>query len=183
MRLLLVWLATVFAVIAVSGQQRERYYLPLCPAGALLIGWWYSTLAWRWRAHAFAAAWTAVVAIGAVVVTLDTPRYNATTDLRAVRAALPPTPTRIFVGDLQHLALSFNLDRPLQNCKNYRVCEARVLDGGEGAYLIISDRMLNRPPSDPCLRAVARGRVTREPFTMLEPECGQKGSGAALTIR
>jgi hypothetical protein len=43
-------------------------------AAALLIGWWYSTLAWRWRAHAFAGVWTAVVAIGAVVVTLDTPR-------------------------------------------------------------------------------------------------------------
>jgi hypothetical protein len=122
------------------------------------------------------------VAIGAVVVTLDTPRYNATTDLRAVRAILPATPTRIFVGDLQHLALSFNLDRPLQNCKNYRACEARVLEG-EGRYLIISDRMLNRPPSDSCLRAVAKGRVTREPFTVLEPECGQQGSGAALTVR
>jgi 4-amino-4-deoxy-L-arabinose transferase-like glycosyltransferase len=181
-RLLLVWLATVFAIIAVSGQQRERYYLPLCPAAALLIGWWYSTLAWRWRAHAFAGVWTAVVAIGAVVVTLDTPRYNATTDLRAVRAILPATPTRIFVGDLQHLALSFNLDRPLQNCKNYRACEARVLEG-EGRYLIISDRMLNRPPSDSCLRAVAKGRVTREPFTVLEPECGQQGSAAALTVR
>src|SRR5713101_5910504 len=38
-RLLLVWLATVFAIMAVSGNQRERYYLPLCPAAALLIGW------------------------------------------------------------------------------------------------------------------------------------------------
>jgi hypothetical protein len=115
------------------------------------------------------------VAVGAVVVTLDTPRYNATTDLRAVRAVLPPPPTHIFVGDLQHLALSFNLDRPVQNCKNYRVCEARVRDG-EGGYLIISDRMLNRPPSDSCLRAIARGRVTRAPFTVLEPGCGQRGS-------
>src|SRR2546426_509666 len=31
-RLLLVWLATVFVIIAVSDQQRERYHLPLCPA-------------------------------------------------------------------------------------------------------------------------------------------------------
>jgi len=44
-RLVLVWLTTVFVIMAMSGQQRERYYLPLCPVAALLIGWWYSTLA------------------------------------------------------------------------------------------------------------------------------------------
>src|SRR5262249_6360900 len=60
-RLLLAWLATAFAVVAVSGTQRDRYYLPLCPAAALLIGWWYSTLAWKRRAQTFAAAWMAVV--------------------------------------------------------------------------------------------------------------------------
>jgi 4-amino-4-deoxy-L-arabinose transferase-like glycosyltransferase len=38
-RLLLAWLATAFALIAVSGRQRDRYYLALCPASALLIGW------------------------------------------------------------------------------------------------------------------------------------------------
>jgi len=32
LRFLFVWLATVFAIIAISNQQRERYYLPLCPA-------------------------------------------------------------------------------------------------------------------------------------------------------
>jgi hypothetical protein len=30
---------------------------------------------------------------------------------------LPATPTRIFVGDLQHLALSFNLDRPSRTAR------------------------------------------------------------------
>jgi len=68
------------------------------------------------------------------VVTLDTPRYNATSDLRGVRTVLPPAPTRVFALDLQDLALSFNLDRPVVNCKNYASCVQRVRDG-EGRYV------------------------------------------------
>ena len=178
-RLLLVWLTTVFVIMAVSGQQRERYYLPLCPVAALLIGWWYSTLAWRWRARAFVGAWAAVVVVGAVVVTLDTPRYNATTNLRTVRAVLPSSPTRVFALDLQDLALSFNLDRPVVNCKNYQSCEQRVRNG-EGGYVLISDRLLEQQPAGSCMRPVATGLVTRRPFTVLDPtQCAQAGSGAS----
>jgi 4-amino-4-deoxy-L-arabinose transferase-like glycosyltransferase len=167
-RLLLVWLATVFALMAVSSQQRERYYLPLCPVAALLIGWWYSTSAWRWRARAFTGTWIAVAAVGAVVVALDTPRYNATTDLREVRAVLPPAPARVFALDLQDLALSFNLDRPVVNCKNYESCVQRVREG-EGRYVLISNRLLGQQPRGSCLRPVATGVVTRRPFTVLDP--------------
>jgi 4-amino-4-deoxy-L-arabinose transferase-like glycosyltransferase len=167
-RLLLVWLTTVFVLMAVSSQQRERYYLPLCPIAALLIGWWYSTLARRWRARAFAGVWIAVVAVGAVVVTLDTPRYNATTDLREVQAVLPAAPARVFSLDLQDLALSFNLDRPVVNCKNYESCVERVRRG-EGRYDLISNRLLDEQPRGSCLRGVATGLVTRRPFTVLDP--------------
>ena len=165
-RLLLVWLATVFAIMAVSGKQRERYYLPLCPAGALLTGWWYSTLAWRWRAPAFAGAWIAVAAVGGALVTRGTPRFNAETDLHALRSVLGPAP--LFSVDLQDLALSFNLDRPVMNDKNYQSFEDRVRRGEMG-YLIISDRALREEPPAPCMRHIARGLVTRRPFTVLEP--------------
>jgi 4-amino-4-deoxy-L-arabinose transferase-like glycosyltransferase len=167
-RLLLVWLATVFAIIAVSAQQRQRYYLPLCPAAALLIGWWYSTLAWRWRARAFAGAWIAVAVVGGAFVTLDTPRYNATTDLTGLRAVLAQAPAPVFSYDLQDLALSFNLDRPVVNAKNYKRFEDRVLQG-KMEYLVISDRALRTQPPDPCMRLIARGLVTRQPFTVLDP--------------
>jgi len=180
-RLLLVWLTTVFVIMAVSGQQRERYYLPLCPVAALLIGWWYSTLAWRWRARAFAAAWMTIVAVGAVAVAVHTPRYNATTDLHAVRSVLPPAPTRVFALDLQDLALSFNLDRPVVNCKNFQSCEQRVRDG-EGRYVMISDRLLEQQPRGACLRSVATGLVTRRPFTVLDPTLCSEG-GAPTNAR
>jgi 4-amino-4-deoxy-L-arabinose transferase-like glycosyltransferase len=167
-RLLLVWLATVFVIMAVSAQQRERYYIPLCPAAALLIGWWYSTLAWRRRARAFAGAWIALVAVGGALVMLDTPRYNATTDLTGLRAALAQAPLPLFSFDLQDLALSFNLDRPVVNDKNYKQFEARARQG-EMSYLIISDRAVGQQPVAPCMRRVAPGLVTRRPFTVLDP--------------
>jgi 4-amino-4-deoxy-L-arabinose transferase-like glycosyltransferase len=167
-RLLLVWLATVFAIMAVSGKQRERYYLPLCPAGALLTGWWYSTLAWRWRAPAFAGAWIAVAAVGGALVTRDTTRFNAETDLRALRSALGQAPAPLFSVDLQDLALSFNLDRPVVNDKDYQSFEDRIRHGELG-YLIISDRALRAEPAAPCMRRMARGLVTRRPFTAIDP--------------
>jgi 4-amino-4-deoxy-L-arabinose transferase-like glycosyltransferase len=167
-RLLLVWLATVFVIMAVSGKQRERYYLPLCPAAALLIGWWYSTLAWRGRARAFAGAWIAVVAAGGVLVTLETPHFNATTDLRALRAVVSQAPAPLFSLDLQDLALSFNLDRAVVNAKTLQRFEVRVRQGEIG-YLIISDRALRTQPGDPCMHRIARGLVTRQPFTVLDP--------------
>jgi len=167
-RLLLVWLATVFVLIAVSGKQRERYYLPLCPAAALLIGWWYSTLAWRGRARAFAGAWIAVVAAGVVLVELETPHFNATTDLRALRTVLSQAPAPVYWLDLQDLALSFNLDRPVVSAKTLKRFETSVREGEMG-YLIVSDRALRAQPGDPCMRRAARGVVTRQPFTVLDP--------------
>jgi 4-amino-4-deoxy-L-arabinose transferase-like glycosyltransferase len=167
-RLLLIWLATVFVIMAVSGKQRERYYLPLCPPAALLIGWWYSTLAWRERARAFAGAWIAVVAVSVILVKLDTRHFNATTDLRALQAVVSQAPAPLFSFDLQDLALSFNLDRAVVNAKNLQRFEVRVRQGEVG-YLIISDRALRARPGDPCMRRIARGLVTRQPFTVLDP--------------
>jgi len=168
-------LVTTFVLIAVSGRQRDRYYLLLCPAASLLIGWWYSTLAWRWRARAFAGAWIAVVAGGVVLVTLDTPRFNATTDLRELQAALARAPAPLFAFDVQDLAVSFNLDRPVVNDKNYQTFEARARQGQTG-YLIISNRALSTQRLDPCMRRVASGLVTGRPFTVLDPRGCSKGT-------
>jgi len=38
--LLLLWALVVFVVIGLSQQQRFRYYLPIVPPVALLVGWW-----------------------------------------------------------------------------------------------------------------------------------------------
>ena len=178
LRLLLVWASTAFVLVAVSGRQRERYYLLLCPAMALLIGWWYSGSAWRWRAHALAGAWIAVVVGGVLLVTADTARFNTTIDLRELRAVLAQAPAPLFSVDLQDLALSFNLDRPVVNDKAYQRFEARARQGNMG-YLIISDRALATQPAARCMHRIARGVVTRRPFTVLEPKGCAEGCSAA----
>ncbi len=182
LRLLLVWLATIFVIIAVSAQQRQRYYLPLCPAAALLVGWWYSTLAWRRRAVAFACAWIGVVAIGAGIVTIDTPRFNAATDLRALRALLAQAPAPLYAMDEGELVLSFNLDRPVLVSPDYRFFEERLKQGRE-AYLIISDRELQSVPDTSCVGRVATGVVNGRPFTVLAgTTCGQAAVGRRTAV-
>jgi 4-amino-4-deoxy-L-arabinose transferase-like glycosyltransferase len=60
---LLVWSAVALGCVAISEQQRLRYYLPLLPPAALLVGWWVATAATReagrasipWRMYALAA--------------------------------------------------------------------------------------------------------------------------------
>lgn len=42
LQLVLLWVATTFALVALSTQQRFRYYLPLVPSASLLIGWWFA---------------------------------------------------------------------------------------------------------------------------------------------
>jgi 4-amino-4-deoxy-L-arabinose transferase-like glycosyltransferase len=168
LRLLFTWLITVFVLIAVSGRQRDRYYLMLCPAAALVLAWWYSTLASRWRAPAFAVVWLIVVAVGAVLVVRDTPRFNSTTDLRELDAVLARAPAPLYAFDLQDLALSFNLDRPVVNDKNYRTFETRARQGAKG-YLILSERALHGDRVDPCMRRIANGVVTGRSFTVLDP--------------
>ena len=115
-RLVLLWLATVFAILAVSDQQRERYYLPL---------------------------WITVVATGAVVDTIHTRRFNAHTDLAAVRAALGNQPVPIYATDVPELAVTFNLDRPVLVSKNYRFFENRERNPSSCVALT---RCLSCPP-------------------------------------
>jgi hypothetical protein len=98
---------------------------------------------------------------------VDTPRFNAGTDLHALRAVLAQAPAPLFSVDLQDLALSFNLDRPVVNDANYQSFEDRARQGKMG-YLIISDRALRQEPADPCMRRIAEGLVTRRPFTALD---------------
>jgi hypothetical protein len=74
----------------------------------------------------------------------------------------------LFSFDLRDLALSFNLDRPVVNAKNYQRFVDRVRQG-KSEYLIISDRALRAQPGDPGMRRIARGLVTRQPFTVLHP--------------
>ena len=64
--LLVVSSATMFVAIALSQQQRFRYYLPLVPPVALLVGWWASSA--LSRRGVLAIPWRVCAAVGAVLV-------------------------------------------------------------------------------------------------------------------
>ena len=64
--LLVVAFATMFVVIAMSQQQRFRYYLPLVAPASLLIGWWAESLVSRRLAPRI--PWRICAAAGALLV-------------------------------------------------------------------------------------------------------------------
>lgn len=84
--LLVVSFATMFAAIAVSQQQRFRYYLPLATPAALLIGWWAESVLGRrlalkipWRICAAAGGLLVAAGVAGVVY-----RHNALTEVAVV---------------------------------------------------------------------------------------------------
>ena len=64
--LLRVALVTMFAVIALSQQQRFRYYLPLVAPASLLIGWWGESV--LSRRIAVKIPWRVFAAVGALLL-------------------------------------------------------------------------------------------------------------------
>jgi len=63
--LLVTAFATIFVVIALSQQQRFRYYLPLVAPAALLVGWWADSL--LSRRVALRVPWRVCAAVGALL--------------------------------------------------------------------------------------------------------------------
>lgn len=74
--LLLVWTLVTLALVGLSHQQRMRYYLPLAPPVALLIGWWYAGAVVKhrpeqrvpWRLYATVGGSAAVLALAVSAV-------------------------------------------------------------------------------------------------------------------
>jgi 4-amino-4-deoxy-L-arabinose transferase-like glycosyltransferase len=68
---LLTWTIVTFLVVGMSRQQRLRYYVPLAPPLALLIGWWYAGSVVKHRAERRLPWWVyAALAAGLAVLTL-----------------------------------------------------------------------------------------------------------------
>jgi 4-amino-4-deoxy-L-arabinose transferase-like glycosyltransferase len=134
-RFLLVWLGVVFLLVAVTREQRMRYYLPLCPPAALLIAGWYATLRSRRRAVGFACVWVLVVAGGLTINSYAQARHNARTDFAAASRALSRT-TRVYAVEAPELVFAFYLKRPVTVLPTYRDFEARTQAGHDGCLII-----------------------------------------------
>jgi 4-amino-4-deoxy-L-arabinose transferase-like glycosyltransferase len=62
------WAAVAVGAVALSSEQRFRYYLPAIPPAALLIGWWAADLLASGRRPGGRVYWSAVGALGAAAL-------------------------------------------------------------------------------------------------------------------
>ena len=105
--LVLIWAGVTLALIALSSQQRVRYYVPVVPPAALLIGWWLSDAMGRprrieipWRFCVGAA----VVLVAATIVAVVSSRQLS----RGLLDLLPASPAlcAALVGGLGLVAIA-----------------------------------------------------------------------------
>src|SRR5438094_449453 len=88
-QLLLTWAAVTFVAVALSAQQRVRYYLPLLTPLALLTGWWLAGVIVRHRAVA-RVPWGVYAAVGGALAVSGGVTLAARPDARAQLAAAWP---------------------------------------------------------------------------------------------
>jgi len=165
MRLVLVWLGAMFVLLAITREQRMRYYLPLCPPAALLIAVWYAGWRSRRRAWGFAAVWILVVLVGLAIDSAARARSNAATDLRDSGRHLV-TATRVYAVDAPELVFSFYLERPVTILSAYQAFATRP-QPGNADYLIIAERAIPTALCEP-VRRVATATVHRRRFAVLD---------------
>ena len=165
-RLLIVWMAVIFCLVAISQEQRWRYYLPLCPPASMLIAAWYSQLPLRRRAVWFIGAWSAVAVALSLGHGFVLARRNATTDLRTALPMIRATSAPVYAVDVPELVFAFYAGRPVRVLADYRGFESLAGDG-QPRYLIVADRAA--PRTRPVgLRRVGGGAVNARQFSVFE---------------
>ena len=179
LRLLLLWLVVMFAFLAVSSQQRIRYYLPLCPPVALLIAAWYSSLQLRRPSLVFACVWILVAAGLSLGQMYAVVRHNAESSLRVSTSQMQQAPAALYAVDVPELVFTFYLDRPVTLFPSYGDLERRV-PAGRAAYLLIAPRAL--PTGSTAAREVGTDRLAGRPIAIVAlPLEASEPSGARRT--
>jgi len=169
---LLTWLGVIFAVVALSSQQRVRYYLPLCPAAALLVAVWYHRVLGARRAvlgWVTAAAVTVAFVAGQV---RDNARHNAATQLDAVGAVAARGDLPLFAFGAPNLVAAFYVDRPVAAIDAKSVRDVRLPPG----YFVVDQRALSRWPEACSTEQMGSGTANGRPFAVLRlapPGCFQ----------
>ncbi len=164
LRLVRLWAAVVFAAMAVSHEQRFRYYLPLCPPVAIAIGMWWAAIPGRRAKALFAAVWLFVAVGQGTWEASARARYNAGTDLRAIVEHARGAAYTFCAVEVPELVLGFYLEREVLPLPDYQRCAS--IAAGRTAVLFIADRAL---PRAALVRdqPLARGTINRRAFSML----------------
>jgi hypothetical protein len=111
-RFLVLWSGVLFGLVALSRQQRFRYYLPLLPPLAMLVAWWWAALlAGRaarrvpWKTYGAIALVLAAAALGSILLPTRWPKtVRVTADAPAGEIALAAAGLALAGGALVLLA-------------------------------------------------------------------------------
>jgi 4-amino-4-deoxy-L-arabinose transferase-like glycosyltransferase len=164
LRLLLLWLGVMFVFLAVSSQQRFRYYLPLCPPAALLIAEWYSGLQLRRPTVVLASVWILVAAGLSLGQVYAVARHNAESSLRVSTSQMQQAPAALYAVDVPELVFTFYLDRPVTLLPTYTDFQRQV-PAGRDAYLLIAPQAL--PTASTAVREIGVDRLNRRSISIL----------------
>jgi 4-amino-4-deoxy-L-arabinose transferase-like glycosyltransferase len=159
----LAWLGAVAMIVALSHQQRMRYYLPLCPPAALLVAAWYHRIVAPRRA---VIGWAAAAAVAAGLLAWevrDDARHNALTDLRSLRASVTGGERPLYALGVPNLFPAFYLDVPVTPVDAGAVARGRLAP----AYFIVEDRTLPSWPVGCAAERVGTGVAGGRPFSVL----------------
>jgi len=155
--LLLVWLGVTVGLVALSREQRLRYYGPVVPPTAILLGWWLGA----WASHrmtgtrpAPAISWRAAVCLRRVLPALwllavlafglgyrwEVTRHNAGGDYAQIAARVRPLLAGgpVVVWGLPELPLAFYLGQPVIRVRSERELQA-ALDRAPHAVVVASE--------------------------------------------
>jgi 4-amino-4-deoxy-L-arabinose transferase-like glycosyltransferase len=155
--LLLVWLGVTVALVALSREQRLRYYGPVVPPASILLGWWLG--AWRsrqitgtqpapavsWRAagsvrRALPALWLITALAFALGYRWEVARHNAGGEYARIAERVRPLLAGgpVVVWGLPELPLAFYLGQPVIRVRSERQLQA-ALDRAPHAVVVASD--------------------------------------------
>ena len=157
-RLPVVWLLVTLVLVAVSREQRLRYYVPIVPPAAILLGWWISSWLNQWisgaqvepavlrRAAAWfwwwlPLAWACALVGFAIGYHIELGSHQRASQYGAIAERIRPflgENVVVAVWDLPELPLAFYLDRPVVRLEGESDLQ-RLVEHSPGLVVVASE--------------------------------------------
>jgi 4-amino-4-deoxy-L-arabinose transferase-like glycosyltransferase len=153
----LVWLAVTVALVALSHEQRLRYYVPVVPPMAVVLGWWLGSWLGGWMTggparpelsrraaigvwRALPAVWTLAVLALALGYHWEVTRHDAGSYAQIAGRVTPllADAPEVVTWGVPELPLAFYLGRPVTGVRSEAQLRA-VLERGPRAVVVASE--------------------------------------------
>jgi 4-amino-4-deoxy-L-arabinose transferase-like glycosyltransferase len=180
----IVWLGVTVVLVALSHQQRLRYYIPTVPPMAVLLGWWLAHLAAKPESTRAAAVgirravllcWVVAMLVFVVGFHWELSRHNAAGDYarRALRGhpLLGEAPAVVAWG-IPELPLAFYVRRPVLRVESERQLGA-VLQRWPRAIVVTTEANWARRDERERSPALTPDAITSQRVVLVRPGAGR----------